>query len=108
MINPETSVLIENALRWPFIPILSRLGMSVGMGIFIGLEREHSQKTGVRTFTLTALVGCLGGLMGTSFAIIALVFVAMSIGWMNYRQMVREQKLALTTSMALTLTAFCS
>ena len=107
MTSPEASALLENAARWPFIPILSRLGMSVGMGLFIGLEREHSQKTGVRTFTLTALLGCLGGLMGQIFGVIALGFVAMSIAWMNYRQMVREQKLALTTSTALMLTAFC-
>jgi uncharacterized membrane protein (DUF4010 family) len=107
MTSPETYALIENAVRWPFVPILSRLGMSVGMGVFIGLEREHSQKTGVRTFTLSALMGCLGGLMGEYFAIIALVFVAMSIAWMNYRQMVKERKLALTTSSALLLTAFC-
>jgi uncharacterized membrane protein (DUF4010 family) len=107
MTTSEASVLIESAIRWPYVPILSRLGMSVGIGVFIGLEREHSQKTGVRTFTLTALVGCLGGLMGQAFAIVALAFVAMSVAWMNYREMAKEQKLALTTSTALMLTAFC-
>ena len=46
--------------HWPFVPILTRLGIAVAIGLFIGLEREHSGKNGVRTFALTALLGCLG------------------------------------------------
>ncbi|EIP96690.1 putative membrane protein [Opitutaceae bacterium TAV1] len=107
MIPTETSAFLQHAVNWPFAPMLSRLGMSVGMGVFIGLEREHSQKAGVRTFTLTALTGCLGGAMGTVYSVVALAFCGMSVAWMNYRQMQRQQKLALTTSIALTLSAFC-
>jgi uncharacterized membrane protein (DUF4010 family) len=92
---------------WPFLTVLARLGMSVGIGIFIGLEREHQQKAGVRTFGLMALLCGIGGMMGTVFSIAALVFVAMSVVWMNHRQMLKQQKLALTTSAALTITGFC-
>lgn len=83
-----------------------RMGMAVAVGIFIGLEREHSQKTGVRTFSLLALLGCLGGLMGDLFAAIAMFFVAMVIVGMNYKEIVRGQKLALTTSAALAVVGF--
>ncbi len=39
-------------------------GLAVAIGLFIGLERERSGKNGVRTFALTALLGCLGGFIG--------------------------------------------
>jgi len=78
----------------------------VAIGLFIGLEREHSEKNGVRTFALTALLGCLGGLMGDLFAGIAMGFVAMMVVWMNWRQMALQKGLALTTSTALTIVGF--
>ncbi len=64
--------------HWPFVPVLTRLGLAVAIGLFIGLEREHRGKNGVRTFALTALLGCLGGLMGDIFSAIAMGFVAMT------------------------------
>lgn len=106
MTATEPSDLLQTVSHWPFVPVLTRLGMSAAMGIFIGLEREHSQKTGVRTFALASLLGCLGGLMGELFAAIALGFVALGVVGMNYREMMKEQKLALTTSTALAVVAF--
>jgi len=79
--------------------------MAVALGIFIGLEREHSQKTGVRTFSLTALACCLGGLMGGLYAVFSLVFVTIGIIGMNYREMVKTGNLALTTSSGLGVVA---
>ena len=46
-------------LHWPFVPILTRLGLAVAIGFFIGLEHEHSGKNGVRTFALTSLLGVI-------------------------------------------------
>jgi uncharacterized membrane protein (DUF4010 family) len=104
--SPDSYTLLYTVARWPFVPVLTRMGMAAAMGIFIGLEREHSQKTGVRTFALGALVGCLGGLMGDLFAAIALGFVGLGVVGMNCRQMAKENKLALTTSAALVVVAF--
>jgi uncharacterized membrane protein (DUF4010 family) len=104
--SPDSSDLLQTVAHWPVIPVVSRMGMAAAMGIFIGLEREHSQKTGVRTFALSALVGCLGGMMGDLFAAIALGFVGLGVIGMNYRQMARETKLALTTSSALVVVTF--
>ncbi len=97
---------LEHALRWPLVPVLGRIGMAVAMGLFIGLEREHSQKRGVRTFALTGLFGCLGGLMGNIFAAIVMGFVAMAVAWMNYRELTLTKKLTLTTSTSLALVGF--
>jgi uncharacterized membrane protein (DUF4010 family) len=98
--------LLPPVQHWPFLTVLSRLAMAVALGVFIGLEREHNQKTGVRTFALVALLACVGGLMGDLFAGFALAFVALLTVGMNYRQMRKTQRLALTTSVALMLTAF--
>ena len=92
--------------HWPFVPVLTRLGLAVAIGLFIGLEREHRGKNGVRTFALTALLGCLGGLMGYLFSGIAMGFVAIMAVWMNWRQVVLQKQLALTTSTALTIVGF--
>lgn len=106
MIFPESTGTLENMIEWPFGLVLLRMGMASGMGILIGLEREHSQKTGVRTFSLIALLGCMGGMMGDLFAVIAMFFVAMVIVGMNYKEIIRDQKLALTTSSALAVVGF--
>lgn len=102
----DSGSLFVDAGRWPFLMVLSRIAMSIGVGLLVGLEREHSQKTGVRTFALVSLLGCLGGLMGNLFAGIALAFVALIVTWMNYRQMVLERKLALTTTTGMICVGF--
>ncbi|HVU18247.1 MAG TPA: MgtC/SapB family protein [Candidatus Didemnitutus sp.] len=91
--------------QWPFLPVLSRMGMAIAVGIFVGLEREHSQKTGVRTFALASLACCLGGMMGTLYAVFGLGFAAIGIVAMNYREMAKTRELALTTSSGLAVVA---
>jgi uncharacterized membrane protein (DUF4010 family) len=104
----------ENALsslwyvsHWPFIPVLTRVGLAVGIGLFIGLEREHSGKAGVRTFALTALLGCVSLLFGDLFPPILMAFVTMMVAFMNWRQMTLHKRLAMTTSAALMIVALC-
>jgi uncharacterized membrane protein (DUF4010 family) len=106
MTTPESLDTFNSKLPWPFFPVLTRMGMAVAVGIFIGLEREHNQKTGVRTFAMTALLGCLGGLMGNFFAGIALFFVVLLILGMNYKEMAKNQKPAITTSAAMAIVGF--
>lgn len=103
---PETSGTLEKMVSWPFFPVLTRMGMAVAIGIFVGLEREHSQKTGVRTFALVALLGCLGGMMGDLFSAIGLFFVAMIIVGMNYKEACKNEKLVITTSAAMAVVGF--
>ncbi|HWB17375.1 MAG TPA: DUF4010 domain-containing protein [Vicinamibacterales bacterium] len=92
---------------WPFFPTLVRLAIAVAVGVFVGLEREHSRKTGVRTFALMSLLGCLAGLAGEVYAWIVLPFAGLVTVLMNWREMARHQQMALTTSVALMLVTFC-
>ena len=41
-----------------------RLALAVRCGLFVGLEREHRGKAGVKTFELASLLGCRGGQSG--------------------------------------------
>ncbi|AGA28708.1 MgtC/SapB family protein [Singulisphaera acidiphila] len=99
---------LQTATSWPFTLVLSRLGLAVAIGVFVGLEREHSGKAGVRTFSLTALLGCLAGLSGELLTMTAMGFVAILVVLMNWRRMATSGKLAMTTSVALMVVAFCS
>jgi uncharacterized membrane protein (DUF4010 family) len=99
--------LLSQASHWPVVPVLTRVGLAIAIGLFIGLEREHSRKTGVRTFALTALMGCLGGLIGPSFALVVAGFTTLMVLMMNGRELLLHRRLALTTSTALMLVAFC-
>jgi hypothetical protein len=50
-----------------FVPsdIALRLALSIGVGLFVGFEREWSRKEmGVRSFAITALLGTLSALIG--------------------------------------------
>ena len=106
----QTSALANvNALvqTWPFVTVLGRIGLAVAVGLFVGLERELSGKVGSRTFALAALLGCLGGLMGPPMPAAALTFIGIMVIVMNWRELQVRAKLALTTSVALAIVAFC-
>jgi uncharacterized membrane protein (DUF4010 family) len=107
MPTPDSTDILERVVQWPFVPIVSRLGLAISTGVFLGLEREHKQKTGVRTFALASLLGCLGGLMGPPYGAIAMGFVAMLVVGINYRETVRCGKLVITTSAAIMVCGFC-
>jgi uncharacterized membrane protein (DUF4010 family) len=94
-------------LHWPFLPTLVRLLLALGTGVFVGLEREHRGKAGARTFTFASLIGCLGGLLGDSYALLTLALVGLFICFLNYREWKLHGSLLLTTSMALIVVTFC-
>jgi uncharacterized membrane protein (DUF4010 family) len=98
---------LQNVVHWPFLPALARLGLAVAIGLFIGLEREHSGKAGVRTFALASLLGAAAGLSGGFYPAVSLAFTALIVAFVNARHLMMRTKLATTTSMALLLVAFC-
>ncbi|HVY55963.1 MAG TPA: MgtC/SapB family protein, partial [Thermodesulfobacteriota bacterium] len=103
---PQTSNFFGQVIHWPIAEVLTRIALAVAVGVFVGLEREHSQKTGVRTFALVSMLGCLGGFMGNIFPVVAMAFVGIVVVGMNYREMVRHEKLVLTTSVAIMIVGF--
>lgn len=106
MNDPTSSSLFHRVEVWPFVETLAKMGLAVAVGTLVGLEREHSGKAGVRTFALTALLGSMGGLLGDVYGALAIAFVAVFIVLMNWREMVKDKKLALTTSVALAVVGF--
>jgi uncharacterized membrane protein (DUF4010 family) len=97
----------STVFQWPFLPTLLRLLLAFGVGAFVGLEREHRGKAGARTFTFASLIGCLGGLLGDYYALLALALVGLVICFLNYREWKLHGGLQLTTSMALIVVTFC-
>jgi uncharacterized membrane protein (DUF4010 family) len=93
--------------HWPFLPTLVRLALALGTGAFVGLEREHRGKAGARTFTFASLIGCLGGLLGNSYALLAITVIGLFVCFLNFREWKLHQSLLLTTSAALVIVGFC-
>jgi uncharacterized membrane protein (DUF4010 family) len=98
---------VTNAVsHWDFLPTLVRLGLALGTGAFVGLEREHRGKAGARTFTFASLIGCLGGLLGNSYALLAIILIGLFVCFLNFREWQLQQNLLLTTSAALIIVGF--
>jgi uncharacterized membrane protein (DUF4010 family) len=97
---PELSAAV---IHWPFVATLLRLLLALAVGVFVGLEREHRAKAGARTFACAALLGWAGGMLGDSYSLLCMGLVAMVVAFMNLRQVLAQQKLGLTTSLALLL-----
>src|ERR1700722_12907988 len=91
-----------------FVPsdIALRLALSIGVGLFVGFEREWSRKEmGVRSFAITALLGTLSALIGGAFALVSLATVGLLIIFANLRNLMRDQNPEITTSVSLVVTA---
>ncbi|MGH9358411.1 MAG: MgtC/SapB family protein [Terriglobia bacterium] len=94
--------LIEAFVEFPPTQIAIKLGLSVGIGLAVGLEREWAHKdVGVRTFAITALLGMLSALLGFGFAVAAFVGVFLLVAYVNIRSLVVNRTLEITTSVAL-------
>lgn len=94
--------------QWAYLAALSRLLLALAVGTFVGLEREQrGHVAGLRTFGLTCVLGCMGGLEGQTFALASLTLVALLVVFVNL-QALREPAHGreLTTSVALLVTGF--
>jgi len=90
---------------FPPVEVAAKIGVSLGIGLLVGLEREWAHKDlGVRTFAISALLGMLSSLAGLPFALVSLVGILVVIAYVNWRTMVAEHGLEATTSIALLVT----
>jgi len=88
--------------RFPPAEVASKIAVSLGIGLLVGIEREWSNKDlGARTFALTALLGTAGTLFGTGMAIASLVGVLLIVLAANARSVLVDRSLEATTSTAL-------
>ncbi|HET9150933.1 MAG TPA: MgtC/SapB family protein [Gemmatimonadales bacterium] len=99
--------MISPVEAWPYLPTLGRVALAVALGLFVGVEREHRGKqAGLRTFTFATLLGALGGLLGTSFALIALALLGVLIVLLNLETLRTGEGVEVTTSAALLVAGF--
>ncbi len=81
------------------------IGISLGIGLLIGLEREWAHKdVGLRTFALVALAGCLAWLIHPVAAFLVLAAAISLVSILNIRSMLADRSLEMTTSVALLVT----
>jgi uncharacterized membrane protein (DUF4010 family) len=87
---------------FPPYEIAIKIAIALGVGLLVGFEREWAQKDiGVRTFSLTALLGMLAALVSTQFTLVGLVGIFVLIAYINGRSLLLDRSLEMTTSVAL-------
>jgi len=69
---------------WPYLPTLARLALALALGLLLGIERERRRKeAGLRTFAFASVLGAIGGLLGDSYALLALALVGVLVVLLN-------------------------
>jgi uncharacterized membrane protein (DUF4010 family) len=90
------------SVHFPATPIALKMGVAVGIGMLVGMEREWSNKdVGVRSFAIVALLGMLASVIGLNVAIASLIGVLVLVAAMNTRSILTDRSLEITTSAAL-------
>lgn len=93
--------------HWPYLPMFERLALAVALGTFIGMERQRRHKdAGVRTFALISLLGAMGGILGTAYALAALGLMAVIILISSVHSQLERREFELTTSVTMCVVAF--
>jgi uncharacterized membrane protein (DUF4010 family) len=88
--------------RFPPSEVATKIAVSLGIGLLVGIEREWSNKDlGARTFALTALLGTISALFQPSMATISIVGVFLIVIFANARALLVDRSLEATTSAAL-------
>ena len=92
-------------ITWVPFASLARLFLALLLGLFVGLEREwRGKEAGLRTHALAALLGALGAMAGTPYALVCLGLVGVLVVFLNLQGMRASQGTELTTSVALLVT----
>jgi len=90
---------------FPAYEVAIKIAIALGVGLLVGFERAWAHKeTGVRTFSITALLGTPTAIVSIQFAVVSLIGVSVLIGYINGRCLLVERSLETTTSVALIVT----
>lgn len=89
-----------------YLPLLERAAVALAIGGMVGMEREWAHKDiGVRTFALIAMSFAIAWMISPTAAYIMLAAIIPLITLMNWRSLVRDRSLEMTTSVAVLVTA---
>jgi uncharacterized membrane protein (DUF4010 family) len=92
-------------ITWVPFASLARLLLALLLGLLVGLEREwRGKEAGLRTHALASLLGAMGGMLGTPYALVCLGLVGVLVVFLNLQGMRASQGTELTTSVALLVT----
>jgi uncharacterized membrane protein (DUF4010 family) len=90
---------------FPYFDVASKIGLALGVGLLVGLEREWAQKdVGVRTFAICSLLGALAFLVEPELVFVALAGAVLLVALLNTRTLIRDGSVEMTTSAALLVT----
>lgn len=96
------TIFSQGPNSFPYAEVATKLAVALGAGLLIGLEREWAQKeVGVRTFSITALLGALTGLLSTPLLITTLAGVLLLVVFINVHSLLKDRSLEMTTSTSL-------
>jgi uncharacterized membrane protein (DUF4010 family) len=99
--------MLDSAPDWPAFSALARLALAMGLGMLTGIERERRHKeAGVRTFTFGALLGAAGGLLGQSYALLAVGLLGVLLILLSVETFRSGEGAEITTSAALLVTGY--
>jgi uncharacterized membrane protein (DUF4010 family) len=99
--------MVSDPPLWPYLPTLARLALALALGLLLGIERERRRKeAGLRTFAFASLLGAIGGLLGDSYALLALALVGVLIVLLNLETIRTGEGSEITTSAALLVTGY--
>ncbi len=96
---------LGQTITWVPFASLARLFLALLLGLFVGLEREwRGKEAGLRTHALASLLGALGAMAGTPYALVCLGLIGVLVVFLNLQSMRSNQGTELTTSVALLVT----
>src|SRR3954471_5511346 len=98
---------LQSTVPFSHLETVLRVGLAVGLGLFVGLEREWRHKeAGLRTFAFAAVLGALGGLLGQQYALLAVALLGVLVALMAFHAIRSGQRPELTTSAAMLITGY--
>lgn len=104
-IHQWIGVIHSGAQAYPPTEIAVKLAVTLAIGLLIGFERQWSQKDyGVRTFSLTALLGVLSVLISPAIVVTSMAGVLLLVGLLNAHTLLTDRKIEGTTSITLIVT----
>lgn len=89
----------------PYLQRMGHLLLAGALGLFVGMEREHSGKqAGLRTFGFVALLGCAGAIVGPAYGVASLALTGVLIAGVEVDAIVHHRQPEVTTMAALLVT----